>query len=52
MNIPSGTALGSIVIDEKIESGGEGEIYLGHQPALGRNVRVRELPTEPGRPPG
>jgi len=43
MTLPSGTAIGSIVIEEKISSGVAGELYLGRQPGLERSVVLRKL---------
>jgi hypothetical protein len=40
---PQGTAVGSLVIEEKIASTGSGEILLARQPGLGRRVLVRTL---------
>ncbi len=38
-----GLAIGSILIEEKLETSGSGEVWLGHQPALDRRVLVRKL---------
>ncbi len=43
MTIPSGTAIGSIVVAEKISSGAAGDLYLARQPGLERNVALRKL---------
>ncbi len=38
-----GLAIGSILFEEKLETSGSGEVWLGRQPALDRNVLVRKL---------
>lgn len=38
-----GTTVGSIELGERLSSGGEGELFLGRQPGLGRRVLVRKL---------
>lgn len=38
-----GTTVGSIELEERLSSGGEGELFLGRQPGLGRRVLVRKL---------
>jgi hypothetical protein len=38
-----GLAIGSILIEEKLETSGSGEVWLGRQPALDRRVLVRKL---------
>jgi serine/threonine protein kinase len=43
MTIPSGTAIGSIVVTEKISSGAAGDLYLARQPGLERSVALRKL---------
>jgi serine/threonine protein kinase len=43
MTIPSGTAIGSIVVIEKISSGAAGDLYLARQPGLERSVALRKL---------
>jgi serine/threonine-protein kinase len=40
---PQGTAVGSLVIEEKIASTGSGDVLLARQPGLGRRVLVRTL---------
>ncbi|NRA01335.1 MAG: protein kinase [Myxococcales bacterium] len=47
MELLSGTAIGSFVIDVRLASEGTSEIYRAHQPALGRSVRIVRLPDPP-----
>lgn len=43
MTLPGGTAIGTIVVEEKLASSAHGDLYMGHQPGLERKVAVRVL---------
>ncbi len=46
MGLADNQTIGSIVIEERLETGGGGEVYLGRQPGLDRDVFVRKLRRE------
>lgn len=43
MTLPGGTAVGTIIVEEKLASSAYGDLYAGRQPGLGRRVAVRVL---------
>lgn len=51
MALPSGTVLGSFVIDARLDDEGRSELYRAHQPALGRSVLIERLPHSTDRLP-
>lgn len=52
MTMPAGSVIGSIVVEEKLSSGADGDHYLGRQPALERTVALRRLPRDLIASPG
>src|SRR4249919_2738039 len=46
MTITPGTKLGRYEIRSLIGAGGMGEVYLAHDPKIGRQVAVKVLPSE------
>ncbi|MEE2703229.1 MAG: protein kinase [Myxococcota bacterium] len=50
MELPSGTALGSFVIDVRLPGEGASEVYRAHHPALGRIAQIERLPDQPEAP--
>jgi len=43
MTLPVGTAVGTIIVEEKLASSAHGDLYAARQPGLGRRVAVRVL---------